>query len=128
MLVRLLLNITVYCYLNFSSSFLASSPKTCVLVCVCMYQTEGWDYKAILSVSMDQVGGTKPQSVRSVLECLDVLLLSSTPVVSSLVLASSARKTDGAGGGASLLKSVANILGELIYVLRIILVSNSKMF
>ncbi|KAK3875727.1 hypothetical protein Pcinc_019416 [Petrolisthes cinctipes] len=58
-----------------------------------------------------EVGGTKPQSVRSVLECLDVLLLSSAPVVSSLVLASSTRKTDGAGGAVSLLKAVANILG-----------------
>lgn len=81
----------------------------------------------VFSLCMKQVGGTKPQSVRSVLECLDVLLLSSAPVVSSLVLASSSRKTDSAGG-ASLLKSVANILGELVYALGIILVWYSKVF
>lgn len=60
-----------------------------------------------------QVGGTKPQSVRSVLECLDTLLLAPFPVVSSFCLASSSSKTDGAGG-ASLLKAVANILGKFI--------------
>lgn len=92
------------------------------------FDCEGSDHNVVFSICMDQVGGTKPQSVRSVLECLDVLLLSSSPVVSSLVLASSARKTDGAGGGASLLKSVANILGEFVCVLRIILVSDSKVF
>lgn len=57
-----------------------------------------------------QVGGTKPQSVRSVLECLDTLLLAGCPVVSSFCLASSSTKSDGSGG-ASLLKAVANILG-----------------
>lgn len=57
-----------------------------------------------------EVGGTKPQSVRSVLECMDTLLLAPCPVVSSFCLASSSAKSDGAGG-ASLLKAVANILG-----------------
>lgn len=58
-----------------------------------------------------KVGGTKPQSVRSVLECLDTLLLAPIPVVSSFCLATTSSKSDGAGG-ASLLKAVANILGE----------------
>lgn len=49
--------------------------------------------------------------MRSVLECLDTLLLASCPVVSSMCLASSASKSDGADG-VSLLKAVANILGE----------------
>lgn len=57
-----------------------------------------------------EVGGTKPQSMRSVLESLDILLLSSAPMVSSLVLAST-RKADSGGDGASLLKAIANILG-----------------
>ncbi|XP_063877296.1 fatty acid synthase-like isoform X1 [Scylla paramamosain] len=57
-----------------------------------------------------EVGGTKPQSVRSVLECLDSLLLAGSPVVSSFCLASSSNKSDGSGG-TSLLKAVANILG-----------------
>ncbi|KAG7154441.1 Fatty acid synthase-like [Homarus americanus] len=58
-----------------------------------------------------EVGGTKPQSVRSVLECLDVLILSASPVVSSFCLATrNSGKADGIGG-ASLVKSIANILG-----------------
>ncbi|XP_068233154.1 fatty acid synthase [Palaemon carinicauda] len=57
-----------------------------------------------------EVGGTKPQSVRSVLECLDVLLLNSSPIVSSVCLATKTKKSDGGKGG-SLVKSVANILG-----------------
>nr|QDK64693.1 fatty acid synthase [Macrobrachium nipponense] len=57
-----------------------------------------------------EVGGTKPQSVRSVLECLDALLLNSSPIVSSVCLATKSKKSDGGKGG-SLVKSVANILG-----------------
>ncbi|XP_071547019.1 fatty acid synthase-like [Panulirus ornatus] len=58
-----------------------------------------------------EVAGTKPQSVRSVLECLDMLLLGATPVVSSLCLATKkSGKADGSSGG-SLVKSIANVLG-----------------
>lgn len=58
-----------------------------------------------------EVGGTKPQPVRSVLECLDVLFLNSSPIVSSLCpLTKSSAKTD-ASGSTSLVKAVANILG-----------------
>nr|XP_045622655.1 fatty acid synthase-like [Procambarus clarkii] len=58
-----------------------------------------------------EVGGTKPQSVRSVLESLDVLLLSGSSIVSSLCLATRNSTKADASGGASLVKSVANILG-----------------
>lgn len=58
-----------------------------------------------------EVAGTKPQSVRSVLECLDVLLLGSSSVVASVCLATKKSGADGGQKGASLVKSVANILG-----------------
>ncbi|KAK7080813.1 hypothetical protein SK128_019450 [Halocaridina rubra] len=58
-----------------------------------------------------EVGGTKPQSVRSVLECLDILLLNSSPVVSSVCLATKSSKKSDGGKGGSIVKSVANILG-----------------
>lgn len=58
-----------------------------------------------------EVGGTKPQSVRSVLECLDVLLLGSSSIVSSVCLATKKSGADGGQKGGSLVKAVANILG-----------------
>lgn len=58
-----------------------------------------------------EVGGTKPQSVRSVLECLDILLLNSSPIVSSVCLATKSSKKSDGGKGGSIVKSVANILG-----------------
>ncbi|CAL4149895.1 unnamed protein product [Meganyctiphanes norvegica] len=56
-----------------------------------------------------EVGGTKPQSLRSVLECLDRLLQGDNTIVSSVCVAS--KNKDSKSGGASLVKAIANVLG-----------------
>ncbi|MCL4131183.1 UNVERIFIED_CONTAM: hypothetical protein GTU68_059005 [Idotea baltica] len=58
-----------------------------------------------------EVAGTKPQSLRSVLACLDDLIGSKIPVVSSLCLSSKKSSSRDGKGAKSLVASLANILG-----------------
>ncbi|XP_076049052.1 fatty acid synthase-like [Oratosquilla oratoria] len=57
-----------------------------------------------------EVGGTLPQSLRSILATMDVLLQQNAPVVSSCCFAARHRKSDSSSS-ASLVAAVANILG-----------------
>lgn len=59
------------------------------------------------------IGGTLPQRIGSCLSTLDTLLCQPEAIVSSFVLAESARgKTEGAASGVTLREAVAHILGE----------------
>jgi len=57
------------------------------------------------------VGGTLPQRMPSCLNALDTFLQQSKPTVASMVLADKGGRKDGSGKTASLMESVANILG-----------------